>query len=104
MKGRVRRRSYSRVGRLVPAGAAHFRGRSMRLLPGQGVEWHSTGRREEVLLAMTGTLWLEYEQPAHRVRNLKLSAGECVFLPQAVRHRVINRSLRTTRYLYLTAG
>ena len=76
----------------------------MRLSPGQGVNWHSTGRREEVVLAVRGTLWLEYEQHAHRVRSLTLSAGECVFLSQAVRHRVINRSGRTTHYLYLTAG
>ena len=103
MNIRVVRRSYHRPGRLVPITAVHVRGRSIILRPGESVPWHSTQRREEVLIMLEGTLRLELDGGKAQRRGLRLSAGHCVFLPQATRHRLMNQSTRRAQYLYLTA-
>ena len=99
----MNRRSYRRAGRLVPSSAQRLRGRSIHLAPGHAVDWHSTGRREEILIAVGGRLWLEREEPSGRVRTATLAEGQCAFLPSGVRHRVVNRSRQPSQYLYLTA-
>ncbi len=74
----------------------------MRLEPGEGVDWHTTGAREEVLILLVGAIRVEL-MPHRRPRtSLTLSAGRCAFLPRRVRHRVVNRSRRVARYLYIT--
>lgn len=103
MRGRVRRRSYARAGRLVPSWAKRLRGRSVRLSSGEGVAWHSTDDREEILIALAGSLQLEVAQDRDRVKRVTLSAGHSAFLSHAVRHRVLNRSRHRAHYLYLTA-
>jgi len=103
MKGSVRRRSFTRAGRLVPAGAKHLRGRSVVLRAGQAIEWHSTGPREEILIAVSGTMHLERCDGHNRLKTTRLMAGQCAFLPMKTRHRVVNRSTRMAHYLYLTA-
>ena len=99
---RVVRRSYRRAGRLVPPASRRLRSRSMILKPGQSVEWHSTGSREELLIGISGTVTLEYRDGPRRVRRATLPAGGCLFLPHRIEHRVVNRALRMAHYIYLT--
>lgn len=103
MSARIVRRSFARPGRIVPPSAKHLRGRSIHLVPGRSIAWHTTGRREEIVIAVGGRLWLEREDRTGRLRPIVLAEGQCVFLPSGVRHRVVNRSRQTSRYLYVTA-
>ncbi len=103
MRTRVVRRSYRRAGTVVPWQAKHFKGRSVKLAPGDSMDWHSTGNREEVLIALAGTLHLETEDGSRVVKTTRLRAGECAFLPTRTRHQVTNRSRGVVHYLYLTA-
>ena len=77
----------------------------MMLKPGQAVDWHTTGTREEVLVILGGAIRLELQPSFDSLRSLRmtLSAGRCAFVPRGVRHRVVNRSSRAARYLYFTA-
>ena len=110
---RVVRRSYRRAGRLVPPASRRLRSRSMILKPGQSVEWHSTGSREELLIGISGTVTLEYRacpprqtqrrrDGPRRIRRATLPAGGCLFLPHRIEHRVVNRASRMAHYIYLT--
>jgi mannose-6-phosphate isomerase-like protein (cupin superfamily) len=63
--------------------------------------WHSTKRKEELLLGLAGTVAVEVCR-GRRVRRLTLRPGRYVFLPQETRHRVVNRSPAPARYLYIT--
>jgi len=101
---RITRYRYHHPGRLVPPDAKHLRGRSMRLLPGETVAWHTTGKREEVIIVLAGSLRLDLADGGRVARTTTLSVGHCVFLPQAVAHRVVNRFTRIARYLYFTAS
>ena len=74
----------------------------MILKPHAAIAWHSTRQREELLMPLTGTLRLEREAQGTRRSVLTLAPGVCLFIPQATRHRVVNPSRRTVRYLYLT--
>jgi quercetin dioxygenase-like cupin family protein len=100
---RVVRRSFSRAGKLVPAGAKRFRGRSVKLSPGQAIAWHSTGVREEMLIALAGRLQLERDDGAGSLKMTTLVAGQCAWIPSGTQHRVVNRARRKAQYLYLTA-
>ena len=73
--------------------------------------WHSTQRREELLIVLAGRVQLQM-QPRRsasrqdgmgRVRTMSVRAGECVFLPSETLHQVVNRSKSQVRYLYVTA-
>lgn len=86
----------------MPSAACRLKGRSMRLKPGEGVEWHTTGAREEVLIILGGSIRLDLMPPRGPRASRTLSAGRCAFLPRRVRHRVVNRSRRVARYLYIT--
>ena len=99
----VRAVSYRRAGRLVPPQAASLRARTVVLKRGAIMDWHSTSAREELLLALRGTVDLEW-QPAGRSgpRLQRLRAGECAFLPAHVLHRVVNRSSASASYVYVT--
>ena len=99
---RVLKRSYRKPGALIPSSAQHFKGRSIRLSPGQAVEWHSTRHREEVILVFRGAVSLEVGD-RHRVRAMRLSEGETAFLRPQVWHRVVNRAHRQAHYLYITS-
>lgn len=100
-KLRVVRRTLRRPGRIVPAAAARLHGRLVILGPGQSMAWHSTGPREEVVIMIAGTARLEWLQAA-RLRRATLAAWHSAFLPRHTTHRVVNRSRRPARYLYLT--
>lgn len=75
----------------------------MILAPTQAVEWHSTDVREELLIAVQGTLCVERENGRRRVISTNLRAGQCAFLPCSTVHRVVNRSRKVAHYLYVTA-
>ena len=101
---RVTKRTSHRAGRLVPRDARGLRARAVVLGRGGVMAWHSTRLREELLIALSGTMRVEIEPQAKgRARSLILKAGECVFLPRATVHRVVNRSTAMARYLYVTA-
>ncbi len=100
---RVSRRSLRRSGRVVPAHANQFRGRVIRLRPGKSVAWHSTGPREEMLILLAGSVRLEYQPRRAAVRTMALGEDSCAFLSSGTIHRVVNRSTRNARYVYLTA-
>ncbi len=76
----------------------------MRLGRGAAVPWHTTGRREEVLVVLGGAPLLQYYGAAGRLRQARLKAGECAFLPRGVVHRVCNPFRLMARYVYFTAG
>ncbi|MBI3324186.1 MAG: cupin domain-containing protein [Candidatus Omnitrophica bacterium] len=96
---RLSARSFRRPGRLVPPAARHLRSRSIRLAPGGAIDWHTTGQREELLLGMSGTVHIEYG--ADPRRRVELGPGQCLFLPFATKHRVLNTSTRPAQYVYV---
>jgi mannose-6-phosphate isomerase-like protein (cupin superfamily) len=100
---RLRHYSILRAGRLTPPQARILRARAVRLLPAGVMDWHSTQHREELLIALDGTLRVELAAGQHP-RAVPLRAGECTFLPPRTLHRVINRSRRIARYVYVTGG
>ena len=100
---RIVRRSLHRPGRLVPREASRLRGRVIQLSQGQAVDWHTTGPREEMLVELAGAVQLQWKQDADRLRRLTLRAGHAVFIPSAIRHRVVNPAKATARYFYITA-
>ncbi|MBI4323358.1 MAG: cupin domain-containing protein [Candidatus Omnitrophica bacterium] len=99
----VERRSYARTGKLLPKTAKRLRGRSVRLPPHGVMDWHSTARREELLVALAGSVRVEYRNGRGRTQATTVRAGQCAFIPSGVRHRVINRTTRVSHYLYVTA-
>ena len=66
------------------------------------MDWHSTGRREELLIALVGSVRVEYRNGRGRTQAMTVRAGQCAFIPSGVWHRVINRAKRVSQYLYLT--
>ena len=103
MKGRMAMRSLARPGRLVPTTARRLRGRIVRLEPGGVMSWHSTGRREELLMPLTGAIRVEYEASRGRIRATTVSTWQSTFLPRATTHRVVNPSRAChVLYAYLT--
>ena len=101
--GWVRRR-FTRPGKLVPPDTAHLKSRAMRLRSGGAVDWHTTGLREELLLAVDGRVEVELLVAPDKIRRVTLEAGQSLFLPSQLTHRVINRSTRIAGYVYVTGG
>ncbi len=97
----LHRRRYTAAGRLVPRSARGLRAGSVILQPGEVMDWHSTQKREELLIALRGTVRLEVRR-ASRVRGWMIRAGSCVLVPRRTRHRVVNRSAGAAHYLYVT--
>lgn len=100
---KIRLISYKRGGRLIPRNSRGLRGGSVVLRPGEAMAWHSTGSREELLIALEGRVRIEAKTSRWRVRSVSLRSGSCIFLPEATWHRVVNRSSAAARYLYVTA-
>ncbi len=98
----VRVISSRRPGRLVPRGARGLRAGVVVLKPGGIMEWHSTRSREELLIMLAGRVQVEVEGRSGCER-VGLTAGACAQLPQRTRHRIVNRSGRIARYVYVTA-
>ena len=64
--------------------------------------WHSTRNREELLIALAGSVRIETRR-GRASRRVGLRAGQCAFVPRATEHRLVNASRRVTaRYLYVT--
>ena len=103
MSAKVLRRSYLRSGRLLLGRPKGLKAGAVRLTPGQVMDWHSTRAREEVLIALAGTVSVEVRRPARRLHRMTLRHGEYAFLPQQTVHRVVNRQVEIARYLYVTA-
>ena len=102
MAAGVRRRSVHRAGRLAPPSAKGLRSAVVILKPGEVMDWHSTGAREELLIVLEGRVRVE-RRSRERVGAMALAAGQSLFLPFHTRHRVVNRSGTTARYIYITA-
>ena len=105
---RVRPRSFRilsclRSGRLVPTDAKGLHAGSVLLSPTEVMDWHSTHQREELLIILAGQADLEVQTPAHPVRRIPLRRGQSIFLAVETIHRIVNRSRRAVRYVYITA-
>ena len=98
----ITRRSFRRPAKLTPPHAQRLRSRAIRLAPGTSIAWHSTRRREELLIILEGSVSVEAYDRRHRVRTTRLTPGACAFLAAQVRHRVVNRSARPAQYIYVT--
>lgn len=68
------------------------------------MDWHTTGDREELVLALDGRVELEWGPAVRPPQRVPLPAGRCAWLDRAVRHRVVNRTRRLARYVYITAS
>ncbi len=99
---RLRQFSYYRQGRLIVTPKKGLRARSVRLLPGARVDWHSTQEREELLLVIQGKVVLSVGRAMGKTQNKHLKQGQGIFLPKTTRHCVMNRSHRTSQYVYVT--
>ena len=95
------RRTFRTPGRLIPSASRGLRARAVRLSTGGVMDWHTTGEREELLLGLRGRVRVEIDA-GRAVRQIPLTAGESVFLPRRIRHRVVNASPRASVYLYVT--
>ncbi len=98
----VRRFSFGRPGRLIMAPERGLRARAVQLPKSARMAWHSTGRREEIVLVIAGSLVVAVMDCANRMRRISLSAGEGVFLPRDTRHAVVNKSAQAASYVYVT--
>ena len=99
---KVRRFSYLKPGRLILVPKQGLRARSVRLLKGARMDWHSTGEREELLLVIAGSVVVSVKYLAKSGRRIPLCFGEGIFLPKATMHTVMNKSGKMTTYLYIT--
>ena len=79
-----------------------MRARSLHVPPGCAVPWHSTGVREELIVALEGAVEIEWSGAGGRTRRLRLEAGSSVFLSCGTRHRVVNRRRKPAHYIYVT--
>jgi len=102
-RGVIRLGSYVRAGRLLPRRAAGLRAGAVALRPGEVMDWHSTKSREELLIALRGWLHVEIGRSRGAARRIRLKSGQRLFLPTHTLHRVVNRSSRQARYIYVTA-
>ena len=67
------------------------------------MDWHSTAEREELLVVFAGRVAVDIRSADGRIRTFALYAGRCMILPPQTRHRVLNRSRASARYVYVTA-
>ena len=66
------------------------------------MEWHSTGPREELVIALAGLLRVECRRAGNRISRMTVRAGECAFIPSGTWHRVLNGFSGASRYVYVT--
>ena len=64
--------------------------------------WHTTGRREELLIALEGRLVVEARAQRRRMRRWPLAAGRTLFLPPRTEHRVLQTGAHPAHYIYVT--
>ena len=102
MKRRIRRFSFLNPGRLIVAPKHGLRARSVRLSTGVGMDWHSTGKREELILVVGGRVEVSIKPASGKVRRIRLREGQGVFLPSATMHSVASRLSPASRYVYVT--
>ena len=86
----------------MPPRARGLRAGAVRLGPGGVVAWHTTGRREELLVSLEGCVTLEVR--ARGLRRARMRAGQSMWLPPGTRHRVVNDGRRLARYIYVTGA
>ena len=66
------------------------------------MNWHSTHRREELILVLRGQVRVVCDVGA-RMREMRVTAGQSLLVPQRTRHRVVNPSRSIAQYVYVTA-
>ena len=124
--------SLRRQGRVIPRRTDGMRAAVIALKPNAVMDWHSTGPREELLIVLAGRVQVHTAKapPKQRKEERKnrkekifasfakfrvfcgtgfcdvavIRAGQCAFLPVKTWHRIVNRSERKARYLYVTAA
>ena len=102
MNRAIRRTSYLRPGRLMPRAARGLRAGSVVLKPQEAMAYHSTGAREELLIAVTGRLVVEARPSARAIRRIAMQRGQALLLPRHTPHTVANHSKARAAYLYIT--
>ena len=95
--------SYQRGGRLTPRRSQGLRAGSVVLSPGDVMDWHSTRTRQELLIALSGRVQVEWQFSPRQLKREPLKAGQCALLSAQTIHRVVNRSSTKAHYLYVTA-
>ena len=98
------RTAFRAPGRIVPPQARALRGRCVVLAPGAVMPWHSTGKREELLILLRGRIEVQTRAAAGRVARRPLVAGDCAFVRLGTWHQVVNAARRPAQYLYVTAS
>ena len=113
-----------RAERVIPRRANGLRAAVVVLKPGAVMDWHSTGSREELLIALAGRVQVHTATAPSKKRRgdrknaqepqeflrfrdgdvAVVRAGQCAFLPRGTFHRVINPSMGNARYLYVTGS
>ena len=99
----LRRGSFRRPGRLTPAEATNLRARAVRLAVGGIMGWHSTQRRQELLLVLQGPITLQIQLPSARTRTYQIAEGHYALVPPQTLHRVLNPGCCAAHYVYVTA-
>ena len=103
---------------MIPRRANGLRAAVVVLKPGAVMDWHSTGSREELLIALAGRVQVHTAKAQQESQQRKgktfapfakfcdfavVRVGQCAFLPHGTQHCVVNRSASKARYLYVTA-
>ena len=101
---RLRVGSSRQAGALVPRRQRGLRAAVVVLPAGGMMDWHSTRDREELLIVVRGIVRLETRTASTRVRSRRLPAGSCVWLPPRVRHRLVNPTRQSARYIFVTVS
>ena len=94
-----------RDGQLIPRRRRGLRAAVVALAPGASMTWHSTKRREELLIVLRGKVVLEWFPSGRRGAEASirlLREGQCAFLRSRTRHRLLNGSPAVARYVYVT--
>ena len=67
------------------------------------MDWHTTGRREELLIVLAGRVVVETRVVSRaQPRRWPLSQGQSCYLPAQTEHQVLHVGARTARYIYVT--
>jgi mannose-6-phosphate isomerase len=80
-----------------PASEALKSGRVI-LSPGEEIGEHVTEKREELLVVLRGTATLAKED-----ERIELHKGKTHYIPEGIRHNVINMSDKELEYVYIVS-
>ena len=77
-----------------------MRGGSVKLKPGEHIDWHSTSGNEEALVILHGSGAVNLEKPQS---DVPFHEKMLIHIPPATRHRVTNTGTETLEYVWVVA-